>query len=255
MTQNAADLEKTFQRAWALLIANPIVVVPGLVVAGVVILIVFLVAFLSLGAVAVASATGSAAAGWSGVAIAAAIAVVLGVVAAIVQTAYVTGMAGAAWTRGTTTLADGWEAFRRSSGEIFLAVVLLVLLGIVAGVLAVFTLTLSLWAYLILFLYVMPAVVLGGLPAGRAIGESCRIAMRNFWPTVGVAAIVILVSVLAGWIGSEFARVMPAGGSILSAILEQAAVAYGTLIIVGEYLKLHPAEPLAAPSSEQGTTA
>ncbi|HTU81229.1 MAG TPA: hypothetical protein VMF61_03815 [Candidatus Acidoferrales bacterium] len=255
MTQTAADLEGTFQRAWTLLVANPIVVVPGLIVAAATVMIAFFVFALGLGGVALAGATGSSSAGLAALGIAVVTGIVLIVLAAIVQTAFVTSMAGAAWETGKTTFADGWTALQRSIGEIFLAIVLLALVGIVAAVLAPFTITISLWLYLIFFIYAMPSVIIGGHPASRALSESWRIAARNFWPTVGVAAIVVCVSLIAAVVGAELARIQPFVGTVTSAIVQQAAVAYGTLVIVGEYLKLHAAEPPPAPTAAPPPTA
>ena len=248
MTQDARSLESTFQRAWTLLSANPIVVVPGLIVSAAVVLI-FVVAFFAfLGAVVMGVATGSSSAGVLTLILTSIIAVVFVTIVAIVQAAFVTGMAGVAWDRGRTTLGDGLAALRRSGFEIFLAMVLLALGGIVALLLAPLTLTLSLWAYLIFTLYALPAVILGGHSATHAIAESWHMALSNFWPTAGVAAIVVCLSLLAAALGSEVARLQPIVGSLTGAIVQQAAVAYATLVIVGEYLKLHPAE-LPAPSS------
>lgn len=244
-TENAQGLENTFQRAWALLIANPIIVVPGFITAAILLAVLVLALFLGAAAVLV-GASGSTTGGVVIGSIAALVVFALIAAVTIVQTGWVTGMAGSAWTTGKASLGEGWAVVGRRAGEIFLAMLILLGIGIVAVLLALPTLTLSLWAYIVFFIYTMPAVIIGGLPAGRAVGEACRIATRNFWPTVGVAAIVMVVSFIAGGLGSELSRSQVFMGSTFSMVLEQVALAYTTLVIVGEYLKMHPADPAPA---------
>jgi hypothetical protein len=247
MTQDARDIETTFQRAWALLAANPIIVVPGLIMTLVAIVVAFIAITFFVGAVLVTGATHSTSAGAVTIGTAALIAVVLVMLVAIVQTGWVTGMAGVAWERGTATLGDGWSALGHRAGEIFLVMLILLPLGIIALLLALPTLLLSLLAFYVFFIYAIPAVVIGGHSAGQALSESCRMAARNFWPTVGIAAIVICVSFIAAMLGGEIARLQLFAGGLISAIVQSAALAYTTLVIVGEYVKLNPAQPVAAP--------
>jgi hypothetical protein len=243
MSQNANEIEGTFAQAWTLLLKNPIIVLPGILLGVAGGFAVFFVVGLVLSSVAVGLATGSDAAGWSaGVATACiAIAIVLALV--ILQTAFVTGMAGAAWRRGTTTIADGWSAFGRRGWHIVGAMLLLAWIGLVAVIFAPFTLLLSLLAFAVFFMYVGPAVVVGEHGATASIGESCRLAARNFLPSFAIVALLIVVTILAGGVEELFAKVTPLFALPVAMIVQQAAVAYATLVITGEYLKL--AEPSA----------
>ena len=239
MTQSAEDLAGTFRGAWTLLWSNLIVVVPGLVLGAVAIMVV-LIGFVMVGAAAVVAASnGGGALGTTGIVIAGLVVVALFMLVAIAQTAIVTGMAGKAWQTGKTTLGDGMASLSGRGGQIFYALLLMMLIGLAAVVLAPFTLLLSLLAYVVFFIYVMPSVVLGGLPAGRAVAESWRLTARNFGPTLGVVAIVICASLIGAVLGGELSRVQPVIGSLGAMAVEQAAAAYATLVIVGEYLKLH----------------
>jgi hypothetical protein len=192
----AADVESTFKRAWALLASNPIVVVPPIVVgiaAGVV--VAFGLIFGGVGALLAGTAADNSAAQGAGIAaIAVVVAIVLAfiLVLSVAQAAFTAGMAGAAWQTGKATLADGWNAFRARGLQMFLAMLLLALVGCAAVVLAPVTLLLSLVAYVIFTLYVSASVIVGGRTAGDAIAESFRLAKRNFWPTTDVAARLVL---------------------------------------------------------------
>jgi TRAP-type uncharacterized transport system fused permease subunit len=57
-------------------------------------------------------------------------------VAQIATTAYTTGMAGVAWAREKTSLADGLDAFARDGVNVFVAMIGLGIVGVVAIVLA-----------------------------------------------------------------------------------------------------------------------
>ncbi|MBV8489315.1 MAG: hypothetical protein JO199_02205 [Candidatus Eremiobacteraeota bacterium] len=255
MMQDVGDIENTFQRAWALLVRNPILAVPGLIMGAVAFAVLFVVLTLFVGAFLVTGVTGSSSVGWLTFGIAGLLTAALIVAIAIIQTGWVTGMAGTAWATGTATLNDGWSALSRTAGEIFLTMLIMLGLGLLAILLALPTLTLSLWAYFVFFMYAMPAVIIGGIPASRAIGESCRMAARNFWPTLGIAAIAICVSFVAAGIGGEISRMQSFMGGMLAMVIQQAALAYTTLLIVGEYLKLQPGVPVAAAAPEVGPAA
>jgi hypothetical protein len=243
MSQSGNDIESTFAQAWTLLLKNPVIVLPGVLlgVAGgfAAIFIVGLV----LSSVAVGLATGSDAAGWTAGVVTACIAIAMVMVLVILQMAFVTGMAGAAWRSGTATIADGWSAFGRRGWHIVGAMFLLSWIGLVALIFAPFTLLLSLLAFAVFFVYVAPAVVVGERSATASIAESCRLAGRNLLPAFAIVAILVVVAILAAGAGELFAKVTPLFALPVAMIVQQAAVAYATLVITGEYLKL--AEPSA----------
>lgn len=158
-------------------------------------------------------------------------------VAQIATTAYTTGMAGAAWARDKTSLADGRDAFARDGVNVFVAMIGLGVVGIAAIVLAPPTLGISLLAYYLLSLYTMPAVVVGKRPGLRALQESFSIAIERFFPTLLIAiflgVVYLVVGLLAGLVAAA-----PLVGLVGSAIIIQCVTAFATLVIVGEYLEL-----------------
>jgi hypothetical protein len=117
------SVENIFARAWSLLAKNPVIIVPGLVVglvAGIV-----QVAFAAHPQFVDASGNTDAVAAIAGAgraAFSAAISIVVGVLAFLITQTYTTGMAGAAWLRGVTSLADGRASFREDAGRLLAAV-------------------------------------------------------------------------------------------------------------------------------------
>lgn len=243
MSTPSTDVGNAFSRSWQLLTSNWIIIVPGLIIG----IIAGLVGGLLAGQAVTTDATGAPVITGSAFAPFAAI---VSMVAMVLTIAYTTGMAGAAWATGTATLADGSAAFKREGAQIFLALLVLFVVSIVAAILMIFTLGLSMLAYLVFFLYTMPAVVVGDRPAFTAIQESCQLAVKRFGPTIItvllIAVITVCASVLAGAL--SFA---PFIGPILAQVIQQIVVAYFTLVIVGEYLAfrgdLVPVAPSAPP--------
>jgi hypothetical protein len=226
------SVENIFARAWSLLSKNPVIIVPGLVVGVVVGIIQALAAPRRIIVDTASGDTTAVIAGAGGVFTAAAISVVVGVLAFLITETYTAGMAGAAWQTGTTSLADGRAAFREDAGRLFTAVVLLAIIGIVAGLI-----TLGLGWFIVLFfsIYVVPAVVLDNYGAVPALKLSATIAMKRALST-------IIIIVLLGVIGFVLAlaiiplAIVPFLGPIVAAVVSQAVTAYATLVIVGEYL-------------------
>ncbi|MBV8245484.1 MAG: hypothetical protein JOZ38_06160 [Candidatus Eremiobacteraeota bacterium] len=237
-----------FGRAWQLLSANWVIVVPGLVIgiiAGV------LEGFFALSGVASSTVVGMGAAVLGGV-----IALAIGVLATLLSIAYTTGMAKAAWSTGTTTFGDGMLAFQRDAGSIFLALILLWVLGIIAAFFSVFTFGIVLLLYAIFVIYTIPAVVVDEVSATEAIGRSFDIAKRNFLTTLIVVLLIGIIAWLAGMLANVFHNVTLLG-PVVQAVLTQIVVAYATLVIVGEYLNLRAApvssgRPPSPPPSSPG---
>jgi hypothetical protein len=248
MTQSVRDLENTFARAFVLLVRNWTIVVPGIVLGAI---------GFSLGFAILAIAGASAIGGVSGneapatlseelmSILAAVVAVILALVTLICEMAYVTGMAGAAWKSGEAHLRDGYQAFEGRGTQIFIAIVLLSVAGFIAALLAPLSLLLSAAAYAIFSIYTMAAVIIGNRTAFEAIAESCRLAWKNILPTLAVVALVVLVAIAGGWIANTLGRLLPVVAGLLEAFVQQIVVAYATLVIVGEYLKLRDAAPAA----------
>ncbi len=243
--QSSQAFGNTFARAWKLLGANWILIVPGIVVG---ILAAILVWLLTL--YGIASAVGFGAVGLGGVGVLSAVlsALVVGAVlmlATIVVIAYTTGMAGAAWRTGTATLADGAAAFRIEGAQVLIAVVLLFLLGIVAVALSLPTFGLALLAFYLFFLYTLPSVIVGNRTATEALAESARITARNFLTTLGIVVLLGIAFFVAGWITRFFGGI-PFLGMVIRQLIVQIVAAYATLVVVGEYLNLK-APPTSLP--------
>lgn len=248
MTQSVRDLENTFARAFVLLVRNWTIVVPGIVLGA----IGFGLGFAIL-AIAGASAIGGVSGNDAAATVpeelmsilAAVVAVILALVTLICEMAYVTGMAGAAWKTGEAYLRDGYQAFEGRGTQIFVAIVLLSAAGFIAALLAPITLLLSAAAYAVFSIYTMAAVIIGNRTAFEAIAESCRLAWTNILPTLAVVALVVAVALAGGWIGNTLGHLVPIVSGLLEAFVQQIVVAYATLVIVGEYLKLRDPAPSA----------
>ncbi|MDQ2873088.1 MAG: hypothetical protein M3R35_08185 [Candidatus Eremiobacteraeota bacterium] len=233
MTQDA-QIEGTFKRAWGLLAHNPIIVVPALIVGLLTALLLYALdvyAAVSIGPLSDLSGGGPAAfASFLG----SILAITIRLVAATVSIAYTTGMAAAAWETGRATLADGARAVRRFAPHIALAIVLLFLIGVVAAVLADFTFYLTLLLYAVFVIYTMPAVIVGERTGVEGLIDSFTIAAKNFWATVGIVLLILLIAI-AGAIIARLVHGVPLVGQIVEVLLTEATVAYATLVAVGEY--------------------
>lgn len=235
--QSSEDLGNTFARAWQLLTGNWILIVPGIVIGILTAVVVWLLTMYGF-----ASAVGFSAVGMGGAGLMSGVlsAMVIGVVvmlSSILVIAYTTGMAGAAWRTGTARLDDGADAFRRDGAQIFSAIILLFLIGIVAVALSIPTLGLALLAFYLFFLYVMPSVIVGERRATEALSESARITAKNFLTTLGIVILLAIAFLIAGFVASWFHSV-PFLGMVLRQLILQIVAVYATLVIVGEYIKL-----------------
>ncbi len=227
------SVENIFARAWTLLTRNPVLIVPGLVVGvvvGIIQTIVLphpVVSVDSTGNTDLATAVGAGHAF-----LAATISVVAGVLAFLITETYTTGMAGAAWQNGVTTLADGGAAFREDAGRLLAAVLLVAVIGIVVGVL-----TLGIGWFVVLFfsIYVVPAVVLDNYGAVPALKLSTVIARKRALATIVIIVLLAVISLVLGLVLLPLAFI-PFLGPILVMAISQAVTAYTTLVIVGEYL-------------------
>ena len=237
MTQSARDLESTFVHAWELLARNWVLILPGLIMAVLSAAAQFVFTVVILGAFVI-SGNGSSDAAAASRAIVVVTLFVITMTFAIAQMTYVTGMAGGAWQHGKTTLRDGWDALSHRLRSIVFAAVLLFIIGACAAVLSTVTFLIPLAVYAIFFIYTMASVIIGGRGAVDAVAESARVALANFWPTVGVVALIAVISVAGAWIGDLLGRVSDFTGWLVAGLLQQIIVAYASLVVAGEYLKL-----------------
>lgn len=237
MTQSARDLENTFAHAWELLSRNWILVVPGLVLALIGAGLEFLLTVVALGSYVI-TGNGSADAAAAAQAFMTVAVFIVSMAVSIVQMAYVTGMAGAAWQHGRTGLGDGWKALSHRLLAIVAAALLLLLVGFCAAVLSTVTFLVPLGIYAVFFIYTLASVIIGGRGSVDGIGESCRLALSNFLPTLAVVALIVLIAVGGAWLGSLVGRFWEFGGWLVAGLLQQVIVAYASLVVAGEYLKL-----------------
>ncbi len=223
-------------RSWRVFRANPIVIVPGVVFG-------FVTGILAE-LFAPAPVPADAAFSWALVAAnlpPVVVAVLITLVAYVATVAFTTGMAAAAWRNGTTTIADGVDAFRRDGGHVATATLGLIGIFVVALVLAIPTLLLSIFAAIVFFMWAMPAAVVDDMPGFAALGTSLRIAKRRFGVSVLIAVGIAALETAVGVVSGALAHI-PFLGPVVQAILDQAAVAFATIVVVGEYINLRSAE-------------
>ena len=236
MTQPGRDLENTFRRSWGLLVRNWVIVVPGLVLAVAGAALSVLVGSVLLRTLFVSG--GGFDVDYVSQIIYAVAMIAIEVLVSIVQLAFVTGMAGAAWQHGRTGLSDGWAAFSRRLVPVSVASMLLFAIGICAAALAPATFFVTLAIYVLFMIYTMASVVIGRRTAIAAIAESCRLALANAFPTIAIVGLIALLAVAGGVAGSLIGRVSPFAGGLAAGVVQQIIVAYASLVIAGEYLKL-----------------
>lgn len=234
-----ADAPSIFARAASLLARNWIIVLPSFVIGVVVSILTGILTGPETGSISDLQGSGPSVFAYFIETIVLALATLAGSVLSI---AFTTGMAGAAWERGTATLADGLRAFARNPLNAVGALVVLFVLGFIAAALIIPTFFISMIAYALFFIYTMPSVLVGERTFTEAIVESCTIAARNLKTTVLVVLLIVAVAIVASIVGHVLGAI-PLLGSIVSALLTYGAVAYATLVVVGEYLQLRPEAP------------
>lgn len=252
MQQQSQDFGTVFGRSWQLLSANWSIIVPGIIIGIVAGLVVGFLATSGIVSGAVIGAAGEPAAGFVPVILAGLVSAIVVTIATLISVAYTSGMAAAAWRTGTARFSDGSAAFRREGASLFTAMIVLFLIGIVAFVLAPFSLGLSVAAYAIFFIYTIPAVIVDDVPGMEAVSGSFRLARSNFVATLIIVVLIGVIAMLAGAVGHLFNGV-PLLGGMIQFTVQQAVVAYAMLVVVGEYMKLRGAGVVvtAAPPQQQ----
>jgi hypothetical protein len=224
------NVESTFSRSWDLLMKNGVIIVPGLIIGFVVGVIDYFLAPHT------EYMPGYGVTWWSS-ASASVLLVLVTLAGFILAQCYTTGMAGAAWQRGTTTLADGTRAFERDAANVFVAIIGLMIALVVAIVLSFATLGIAGLLYFYFFIYTFPAAIIGERPGFAAMGDSFRIAARRVAPTLIVTVMIAVIVVIGRLIGMALGFI-PLVGPVIGAIVIQLVLAYVTLVVVGEYLAL-----------------
>lgn len=235
------SVENVFARAWDLLTKNWVIIVPGAIVG----LVVGLLTALIVPAPAYDASDPSQSLARLGAGfISALILGVIAIAAFIVTQCYTAGMAGAAWQRGTATLADGADALRSDAMNVLVAALGLFVVGIVAALLAIPTLGFSVFLFYLFFMYTIASAVVGKQPGISALQESFAIARARFVTTL-IIGIILMVLLVAGKFIAVALAFAPFIGPIVAAIVNQVVVAFATLVIVGEYLALRGSPPAA----------
>ncbi len=238
------SIENVFARSWSLLSKNWIIIVPGLIV-GVVAGIIdafFTPSASELTATVNGGDVSAAVASAGPHLLRAAVTTAVGIIAFLITQTFTTGMAGAAWERGVTSLADGSASFREDAGRLLAAMVLLAVIMVVVGVL-----TLGIGWFVVLFfaIYMVPAVVLDNRAAVGALKLSAAIALKRAGPTI----IIILLLAVISFVVNLFALpliIVPFVGPIVIMLVDQVVTAYATMVIVGEYLNVHRSPDIVA---------
>jgi hypothetical protein len=245
-------VENVFARAWDLLSRNWTIIVPGVVVGLIVGIVSGVYSLSQPDTYGVPSGTAMTFTYGFGAFVSGLILAVVAIAGYIITQCYTAGMAGVAWQRGTTTLADGTRAVNDDAGNVFTAAIYLFLLGIVAAVLAPFTLFLSVFAFYLFTLYTIAAAVVGNRRGMDAIRESFAIAKSRFGTTLIIGILLGLLQLIGRLIAHVFSFA-PLLGPIIAAIISQIVVAYAVLVIVGEYLVLRPGVTEAGPPPPAAT--
>lgn len=250
MSISSGEVGNAFSRSWQLLTSNWIIIVPGLIIgliAGILTGIFYHPAVVTYDANGVPQVAGAMAGAMAGILV-----WIIATIATVITITYTTGMAGAAWATGHATLADGSRAFQRDGAQVFIAMLGLVVVGMIAAFLMIFTLGLSMLAYLVFFLFTMPAVVVGERPGIAAMQDSIQIALKRFGPTILTVLLIAVISIISGIIAGALSFA-PFIGPVVSAVIQQIVIAYVTLVIVGEYIAFRgDAAPPSAPPPVAG---
>jgi hypothetical protein len=245
-------VENVFARSWDLLSRNWTIIIPGVVVGLIVGIISGVYSLSQPDTYGVPSGAAMSFAYGFGSFVGGVILAVVAIAGYIITQCYTAGMAGAAWRRGTTTLADGARAVNEDAGNVLTAAIYLFLFGIVAVILAPFTLFLSVFAFYLFTLYTIAAAVVGKRRGFDALRESFAIAKSRFGTTLIIGVLLGLLQLIGKLIAHLFSFA-PLLGPIVAAIISQIVVAYAVLVIVGEYLVLRPGAAEAAPPPPAAT--
>jgi hypothetical protein len=239
-------VENVFARAWDLLTKNWTIIVPGIVVGLIVGIVSGLYTLWQPDTYGQPSGAAISFAYGFGAFVAGVTLLIVAVAGNIITQCYTVGMAGAAWQTGTTTLADGTRAVNEDAGNVLVAAIYLFLFGVLAVILAPFTLFLSIFAFYLFTLYTIAAAVVGNRRGMDALRESYAIARARFGTTLIIGILLGLLQLVGKLIAHIFAFA-PLLGPIIAAIIAQVVVSYAVLVIVGEYLVLRPGVTAPAP--------
>ena len=224
--QSSEDLGNTFGRAWQLLASNPNILLPAIVIGIIGGILNQIVANLFIGGGTTYGSLGS-------IFLGSFLILAIATIAEILTVGFTTGMGVGAWRTGRAHYSDGTAVF--SNG----AAMTTIMIWIVAGVILALIPLLGWIAGLVLFflwIYAVPSAVVNSVSAAAAFGESVNMVTRNFVPTLIIVLLIGVIGFIGGLVGAAVSAV-PYLGRIIGEIITTGVVCYGTLVIVGEYLK------------------
>jgi hypothetical protein len=230
--QSSQDLGNTFVRSWELLSGNWAIALPAVIIGivGGVILHFVMIVFMGGGALV---------AGLAGLFLGGLIMLAVSTVLQILTVAFTTGMGIAAWRTGTASVADGSAVF--SNPGAMQTIILWMVIGVVLALIPVLG-----WIadaiLMFLLIYAVPASVVSGVGGMAAFSESANVVGRNFVPTLIIIVLIFCIGIVGGIVGAVLGHI-PFLGNIIQEVIRQVIMAYGTLVICGEYLKVRAAMP------------
>jgi hypothetical protein len=224
-----------FSRALALLFANPIVLLPALIIGG--------LAGLAAGALAPPAAPVDTSDPTSLVAAQAGTrylgtVIVWGMtlIAGVVIDALTIGMAGAAWDRGRASLTDLMASLRMHGPRIIATVIVYVLAEVV---LAVLTFGLGALVFGFFALYIFAGVVLGDRSFAAALRESVTITGRRFASSLTLVVLLFAVAIVLS-VGAAVIPFPPHVGALSATVVVALLRGYANIVIAGEYRSVAP---------------
>ncbi len=230
---DSAESTQVFQKGWATLRENLVLIVPPLIA----FLIVLVLNYLLIGSIAVGM-MGAMTGGSPGVrmgsigAMAGTALLIMGlsIVLSMVAGGATVAMAHDALVGKATTLGSGFAAAQRRLGDLVVASILasiVIMIGfmlfLVPGLIAAFFL-----------LYTLPAVMLGGTSGTGALSTSVKLVNSHLGDSLILAVGLLVIGVLVGIVGMIF-RFVPVLGALVTVILQAALAAYAAAVIVAAY--------------------
>ncbi|HEV3152772.1 MAG TPA: hypothetical protein VGZ02_03100 [Candidatus Baltobacteraceae bacterium] len=146
-----------------------------------------------------------------------------------------------AWRHNRATLSAAWSTARRKAGEIVITVIgfyfLIFVAQMIGNIVPVPFLgtalgALAVWA----FIYSIPAVAMGGVPAGGAFSVSLQTARRNPLATAVLTIVSVLVFYyVALYVPAHIGMYLGAGYDVARVLLVAFALGYIALIVARQY--------------------
>lgn len=155
-----------------------------------------------------------------------------------------------AWRHNRASLSAAWSTARRKAGDIlitvigffFLVYVAQLIGGIIVSALRIPYIDLALAALAVwAFIYSIPAVAMGGMPASGSFSASLQTARRNALPTAILAIVslavyyyvaLILPLQIGAYLGTGF---YGAGSFVVRILMEAFALGYIALVVARQY--------------------